>query len=121
MFSAAQRSIFGTLIRGGLLCLTSKDNLTVHLQDTIKRMRISSIEITPSMAALIDPSMSSSLSRITLGGESISPALAQNWAGRVELVNAYGLSENTQVCVTVLRMMGLFFKQSCGAYCQLSN
>ena len=98
MFSAAQRSIFGTLKRGGTLCLASKENLTVHIQDTIKRMQISSLEVTPSMASLIDPStVSSHLRRINLGGESINPALVQKWNDRVEFVNAYGLSENTQV------------------------
>ena len=90
--------MFGTLKRGGTLCLASKENITVHIQDTIERMRISTLEVTPSMAALIDPStVSRSVRRITLGGESISPALVQRWASQVELVNAYGLSENTQV------------------------
>lgn len=98
VFSAAQRSILGTLKRGGTLCLATKDNLTVNLQATIKRMQISSLEIVPSMADLIDPSSAPShLQRITFGGESISQSLVQRWADRVELVNAYGLSENTQM------------------------
>jgi len=66
-------------------------------------MHISSLEITPSMAALIDPStVSEGLCQITLGGESISPALVQKWANEVKLLNAYGLSENTQVCISPL-------------------
>ena len=97
-FSAAQRSILGTLKRGGTLCLATKNNLTVNLQATIKRMQISSLEIVPSMLELIDPSsVPSHLRRITFGGESISQSLMQRWANRVELVNAYGLSENTQM------------------------
>lgn len=63
-------------------------------------MHISSLEITPSMAALVDPStVSKELHQITFGGESINAALVQKWANKLKLVNAYGLSENTQVCI----------------------
>ncbi|KAH8651945.1 nonribosomal peptide synthase side [Tricladium varicosporioides] len=97
-FSAAQRTILGTLCRGGTLCLASKDNITLHLNDSIEKMKISSIEITPSMLKLVDPStLPVAVKRITLGGEAIGPALVDTWAGRVELVSAYGLSECTQL------------------------
>ena len=83
VFSAAQRSILGTLKRGGSLYLATKYNLTVNLQATVKRMKISSLEIVPSMAELIDPSSAPShLQRITFGGESISQSLLQRWADR---------------------------------------
>jgi acyl-CoA synthetase (AMP-forming)/AMP-acid ligase II len=63
-------------------------------------MGISSIEITPSMLKLVDPStLPAAVKRITLGGEAVGPALVEEWAGRVELVSAYGLSECTQVCL----------------------
>jgi len=98
-FSAAQRTILGTLCRGGTLCLASKDNITLYLNDTIEKMGISSLEITPSMLKLIDPLTAPvAIKKITLGGEAVGPELVQAWAGRVELVSAYGLSECTQVC-----------------------
>jgi non-ribosomal peptide synthetase component F len=97
-FSAAQRTILGTLCRGGTLCLASKENITLHLNDTIEKMGISSLEITPSMMRLIDPStLPAAVKKITLGGEAVGQALVEAWAGRVELVSAYGLSECTQV------------------------
>lgn len=100
-FSAAQRTILGTLCRGGTLCLASKENITLHLNETIGRMGISSLEITPSMLKLIDPStVPASIKKITLGGEAVGPELVREWAGRVELISAYGISECTQVCLS---------------------
>jgi non-ribosomal peptide synthetase component F len=99
-FSAAQRTILGTLTRGGTLCLASKESLTLNLHETIQQMNISSLEITPSMLKLIDASsIPKSIRKITLGGEVVGPALVQAWASKVELISAYGLSECTQVCV----------------------
>jgi non-ribosomal peptide synthetase component F len=98
-FSAAQRTILGSLSRGGTLCIASKENLTLHLHDTIEQMEVSTLEITPSMLRLIDPStVPECVKKITLGGEIVGPALVEVWAGKVELVSAYGLSECTQVC-----------------------
>lgn len=101
-FSAAQRTILGTLCRGGTLCLASKNNITLHLNDTINQMGISSLEITPSMLKLVEPSgLTTAVKRITLGGEAVGPALVEAWAGKVELISAYGLSECTQVCLVI--------------------
>lgn len=41
VFSAAQRSIWSTLKQGGCLCLASKENLTVHIANTINEMEVS--------------------------------------------------------------------------------
>ena len=97
-FSAAQRTILGTLARGGTLCLASKESVTLDLHNTIETMAITTLEVTPSMLKLIDPStIPHSIQTITLGGELVSTALLDHWADRVELVSAYGLSECTQV------------------------
>ena len=96
VFSAAQRSIFSTLKQGGCLCIASKDNLTVFIQDTINLMQINTIDVTPSTATLITPGTVPCLLRMTVAGELINPALVPEWIDRLELLNAYGLSENTQ-------------------------
>ena len=97
-FSAAQRTILGTLTRGGTLCLASKESLTLRLHDTITQMAVSTLEITPSMLKLIDPdTVPKTIKKITLGGEIVNPLLVDLWARRVELFSAYGLSECTQV------------------------
>ena len=97
-FSAAQRTILGTLARGGTLCLATKESITLDLHDTIASMAITTLEVTPSMLKLIDPStIPECIRTITLGGELVSTALLDQWANRVELISAYGLSECTQV------------------------
>lgn len=97
-FSAAQRTILGTLTRGGTLCLATKDDLTLRLKETITEMGITGLEITPSMLKLINPSdVSDTVTTITLGGEMVSPSLVDLWSNQVELVTSYGLTEVTQL------------------------
>ncbi|CAK1358027.1 unnamed protein product [Cercospora beticola] len=97
-FSAAQRTILGTIIRGGTLCVASKTSITVNLSATISRLALRSLEITPSLLNILKPEdLPKSVKRITLGGEKISDVIVETWAGRVELVSAYGLSECTQL------------------------
>ncbi|OTA99739.1 hypothetical protein M426DRAFT_16133 [Hypoxylon sp. CI-4A] len=96
-FSAAQRSIWSTLKQGGCLCLASKDNLTIHIGRTIRQMEINVIDVTPSTALLLTPGTVPSLRRLTVAGELINPALIPVWVNELQLLNAYGLSENTQV------------------------
>lgn len=59
-------------------------------------MRINTIDVTPSTAFLITPGSVPNLKRMTVAGELINPALLPQWIDRLELLNAYGLSENTQ-------------------------
>ncbi|KAI9716367.1 MAG: NRPS [Candelaria pacifica] len=97
VFSAAQRSIWSTLKQGGCLCLARKEKLSADVSDMIKRMAVNVIDVTPSTASLIDPKSVPTLKRLTVAGELINPALLPIWMDRVELLNAYGLSENTQI------------------------
>lgn len=97
-FSAAQRSILGTLVRGGTLCLASKENVTSWILRTVKALNVSSLEITPSMLQLLDPAeLPDTIKTITLGGEPAGSAVINAWAGKAELYNGYGISECTQV------------------------
>lgn len=89
--------MWSTLKQGGCLCLASKDNLTTHIGRTINQMQINVIDVTPSTALLIEPGTVPCLKRMTVAGELINPALIPTWGHELELLNAYGLSENTQV------------------------
>ncbi|PGH05141.1 hypothetical protein AJ79_06889 [Helicocarpus griseus UAMH5409] len=97
IFSAAQRSIFSTLKQGGCLCLARKENLTVGINEIINIMQVSVIDVTPSTATLIDPNSVPTLRLMTVAGELINPALLPVGLDRLELLNAYGLSEVTQI------------------------
>ena len=96
VFSAAQRSIWSTLKQGGCLCIASKTNITVNIAETIRNMNINVIDVTPSTASLITPGTVPCLKRMTVAGELINPALIPDWIDHLQLLNAYGLSENTQ-------------------------
>lgn len=97
VFSAAQRSIWSTLKQGGCLCLARKEHLTSQITEMINRMRVNVIDVTPSTASLINPNGVPTLRRMTVAGELINPALLPIWMDRLELLNAYGLSEVTQI------------------------
>jgi non-ribosomal peptide synthetase component F len=60
-------------------------------------MQINVIDVTPSTALLIQPGTVPCLRRMTVAGELINPALIPLWVDELQLLNAYGLSENTQV------------------------
>ncbi|TDL26481.1 nonribosomal peptide synthase [Rickenella mellea] len=97
VFSASQRTIFGTLSQGGCLCLASKESLTTGLSGIITRMNINTIGLTSTTAALLSPDAARSLKRITFIGEKVSHSVAEGWSGKGQVYVGYGLSECTQL------------------------
>ncbi|GKT45446.1 nonribosomal peptide synthase sidE [Colletotrichum spaethianum] len=98
-FSAAQRTILGTLVHGGTLVLASKESLTNDLAGVVNRLSVDSLGITPSALALLKPDQVPGLKQITLVGEQIPQDLVEIWSKRdsLRLRNTYGLSECTQL------------------------
>ncbi|KAI5462808.1 nonribosomal peptide synthase side [Mariannaea sp. PMI_226] len=98
IFSAAQRTMLATLCKGGVLCITSKENMTVSLMDVIQRMNIEAIGLTPSILSTITANqLPSCLKQITCVGEPVSQGLADSFASKVEFRVSYGLSECAQL------------------------
>ena len=97
IFSAAQRTMMATLIKGGCLLLASKKSLTTSLASTINDMEADALGITPSALSLLSPTEVPTLQQITLVGETVSPSILSTWSERVELRNTFGLSECTQL------------------------
>lgn len=97
IFSAAQRTMIATLVKGGCLLLASKNTLTTSLEQTINTMQADALGITPSALSLLSPSSVPSLKQVTLVGEQVSPSILDTWCDRVELRNTFGLSECTQL------------------------
>ncbi|KAM0805185.1 hypothetical protein BDR22DRAFT_959415 [Usnea florida] len=97
IFSAAQRVMLATLVRGGFLLLASKRSLTTSLGPTINSRRADAIGITPSALSLLSPLEVPTLKLVTLVGEQVSQTLVDKWCERVELRNTYGLSECTRL------------------------
>ncbi|KXH68763.1 hypothetical protein CSAL01_02038 [Colletotrichum salicis] len=98
-FSAAQRTILGTLVHGATLILANKESLNADLAGVINSFSVDSLGITPSALSLLQPEEVPSLKQITLVGEQISRDLVEIWTARkgLRLRNTYGLSECTQL------------------------
>ena len=97
IFSAAQRTMMATLVKGGCLLLASRKSLTTSLGKTINDMRADALGITPSALSLLSPSEVPTLKQITLVGEQVGQSLLDTWCDCVELRNTFGLSECTQL------------------------
>ena len=95
--SAAQRAIWATIILGGCICITDKETVTTSLAQTMRDFHIQAVQITPSALPLLSPDEVPELELITMAGERPEPSVVDKWVDKVELRNAYGLSECTQV------------------------
>ncbi|KAF9775207.1 hypothetical protein IL306_006717, partial [Fusarium sp. DS 682] len=98
-FSAAQRTILSTLVNGGTLVLSPKEELTRDLAGVINGLSIDALGITPSALSLLSPKDVPNLKSITLVGEQTPQELVNTWSSieGLTLRNAYGLSEYTQL------------------------
>ncbi|KAJ7631853.1 hypothetical protein DFH06DRAFT_694313 [Mycena polygramma] len=95
IFSAAQRTIWATIINGGTLCLASKESLMTDLAGVITKMRVNTIGVTTTTASLLQDVPT--LKTVTLTGERVTDAVVERWADAVDLRSGYGLSECTQL------------------------
>ncbi|OCL10985.1 acetyl-CoA synthetase-like protein, partial [Glonium stellatum] len=95
--SAAQRAVWATIVLGGCVCITDKETVTTSLAQTIRDFQIQAVQITPSALPLISPEEVPGLELITMAGERPEPGVVDKWVDKVELRNAYGLSECTQI------------------------
>ncbi|KAF7362203.1 Tyrocidine synthetase 1 [Mycena venus] len=97
IFSAAQRTIWLTIISGGILCLASKGSLISDLAGCISKLRVNTIGVTTTTASLLTPQDAPTLKTVILTGERVTDAVVERWADAVDLRSGYGLSECTQL------------------------
>jgi non-ribosomal peptide synthetase component F len=100
VFSAAQRTIWTTLVHGGCLCIASKESLLSSLSATVSRLNVNQLGVTPTTARLLSPESVPSLKRLTLTGERVPEEVVRLWADKLDLRTGYGLSEVTQLVWT---------------------
>ena len=92
-FHVSYRDILTTLCWGGCLCVPCEEDRRNDLSSFITRREISWACLTPSVITLLDPTKLPSLEVLVVAGESMPPATLDSWAGRVQLMNAYGPCE----------------------------
>lgn len=94
-FDASIYEIFTTLVNGGCIHIPSESERVNDLAGFIHRHNINWATLTPSVVSLLRPEEVPNLHTLVLGGEAVTPEIADVWAGRLQLINGYGPAEAT--------------------------
>lgn len=101
-FDASVVDIFAVLAYGGCVCIPSEEDRIGHLEEVFVKMKINFVDLTPTVANLLEPAALPGLSALTLAGEMASRALIDKWACREPplevFVNSYGPTEAAISC-----------------------
>ncbi|KAJ5693237.1 acetyl-CoA synthetase-like protein [Penicillium macrosclerotiorum] len=98
-FDLAWGNIIHTLAAGGCLCIPSESERRGNITGAIRRLGVNHLQLTPSVARLIDPRDIPGLRLILLIGEPMTQADVAQWTPYSKLINSYGPAECT-VAVT---------------------
>ncbi|KAL2419945.1 Nonribosomal peptide synthetase GRA1 [Exophiala dermatitidis] len=85
--------IFSTLANGGCICTPSESQRLDALVEAMNEMAVTIAILTPSFAKAVKPTDVPHLKMLVLGAEPIRKDLIEEWAGKVHLLNAYGVTE----------------------------
>ncbi|KAF2463979.1 acetyl-CoA synthetase-like protein, partial [Lindgomyces ingoldianus] len=105
-FDICITEIITTLLHGGSVCIPSEGDRRDNLTKAINDMRVNWAYLTPTVARLLDSENVPSLQKLILGGEEVSSADSKRWAGKVEIINAYGPAECTVLCTAYFGLEG---------------
>jgi amino acid adenylation domain-containing protein len=97
-FDVSIEEVCFTLMRGGCVCVVSEDERFGDLAGAINRLQVTWADLTPTVAAMINPEAVPSLKTLVTGGEWLTQAVITKWADKVELFNSYGPSECSIFC-----------------------
>ncbi|KAL3421187.1 Nonribosomal peptide synthetase 4-like protein 2 [Phlyctema vagabunda] len=92
-FDVSTDIILSTLIIGGCVCVPSNEERQNDIAGAMRRLKVNSADLTPSVARLIKPELVPSLQMLKLGGELSTTSDVNMWAQKTKLVNIYGPSE----------------------------
>ncbi|PWY77883.1 acetyl-CoA synthetase-like protein [Aspergillus eucalypticola CBS 122712] len=101
-FDPSIADMLGPLLVGGVVCIPREDEVLTDLAAVIRRFQVDVIDITPSVANLLDPAEVPTLKELRLGGEAVTAAQLARWTSShssspLAFHNSYGPSE---CCVT---------------------
>ncbi len=96
-FDVAVFEIFWTWHMGMTLCTASNDVLFRDLELFIRKMNITHLSMTPSVAALVRPDKVPLVKMLVTAGEPMNSKVFSAWADR-GLFQGYGPSETTNIC-----------------------
>ncbi|KAK1139551.1 Nonribosomal Peptide Synthase (NRPS) [Aspergillus melleus] len=90
--------IFCTLTTGGTICIPSDSERNADLVGAINRLQATWAILTPSVIQTINHSEVQCLRTLAVAGEPLPRSLVPVWAARVQLIQAYGLTEWAGIC-----------------------
>ncbi|MDY7229483.1 non-ribosomal peptide synthase/polyketide synthase [Hyalangium rubrum] len=101
-FDASVAEVFSTLLAGARLCLASRDAIMpgAPLQELLTSQAITTVTLTPSVLAQLEPKTLPALETLISAGEACTPELARRWSEGRLFINAYGPTEVT-VCASL--------------------
>lgn len=102
-FDASVSEIFTTLLTGATLYLGTRDSLMPGpaLAEFLRNHRITIATFPPTALAVLPSGNFPGLRTVVVAGEACPAAIAEQWAGHHQFINAYGPTEAT-VCATIL-------------------
>ncbi|KAF2683049.1 acetyl-CoA synthetase-like protein [Lentithecium fluviatile CBS 122367] len=92
-FDNSLEEMFTTLQRGGCVCIPSEDGRFNNLAGAITELNANFMDLTPTVAALLNPADVPSIKGMALGGEALTKAVVEQWSKYVHLHGQYGPSE----------------------------
>jgi amino acid adenylation domain-containing protein/non-ribosomal peptide synthase protein (TIGR01720 family) len=92
-FDVSIQDMFGTLQRGGTVCVFSDYEKMNDLAGAINRYRCNWADLTSTVVNLLRPEQIPTMRTYSLGGEAVTREIVETWADHVRLINAYGPAE----------------------------
>lgn len=103
-FDTCIADIFATFLSGGCVCVPKDEDRLARISDNINAFLATAIDLTPSVARMMQPDDVPCLEVLRLGGEAMHAHHVQAWASRCNLQNTYGPTECCVQCTFVDRV-----------------
>ena len=101
-FDATWSNLVYSMTCGGYLCIPSDEARRDNITGSMKAMKVTYIDLTPSVARLLDPSAVPSLTKLILAGEPMVHEDVATWSSQVTMYNIYGPAECTPSATAVM-------------------
>ena len=92
-FDNSLEEMFTTLQRGGCVCVPSEEQRMNDLANAIAELGANFMDLTPTVASLLNPADVPGIKGMALGGEALTKAVVDQWSPYVHLHGQYGPSE----------------------------
>lgn len=98
-FDASILEILTTLVHGGTVCVPSSHHKLDDIVGFISMAQVNWMFTTPSLSTTVDPASIPGLKTMAIGGESLTKSALDRWADKLHLIQCYGPSETTIICL----------------------